>query len=198
MKQELKLTRISNESLSDESKEQIKQWAPSKQKLNRNSKHEYFLLLTYLVSIRSTDPQTQCGCVLVNDDGTIIGTGYNGFVQGIRDNVLPNLRPDKYPFMIHSEHNAILACARHGISCDGAIAYVTGPPCCACLQYLYQAGIKAIYYANNNIANMTANKEYEIQFEILTNLMPNLNIYCIDLDKTMLEKIEKIKSTRTQ
>src|SRR5690606_4098459 len=108
---------------------------------------------------------------------------------------LPNLRPDKYPFMIHSEHNAILNCAKNGISTDGATAYITGPPCCDCLQYMYQSGIKAIYFANANHANMTQNKEYEIRFEILSYLMhKGLDIFCLDLDKETLEKISKIKS----
>jgi dCMP deaminase len=189
-----KLTRLSFETLSEKSKEQCRNWRSSQKPVDRNNWHVYFILQAYLVSTRSLDAQTQCGCVLVKDKA-VIGTGYNSFIRNIKDNVLPNLRPDKYPFMIHSEHNAVLNCARHGISCEGAFAYVTGPPCCSCLQYMYQAGIKAVYFANNNKANMNMNSEYDIQFEILSHLIhKGMEIFCLDIDRKTLEKINKIKS----
>ena len=189
----MELTRLNYESLSEDAQKQCEQWRDKQVKIDRNNWHIHFILQAYLVSTRSLDAQTQCGCVLTKDK-TIIGTGYNSFIRGIRDNILPNLRPDKYPFMIHSEHNAILNCAKNGNSTNGATAYITGPPCCDCLQFMYQAGIKSIYYANNNIANMTANKEYEIRFEILSYLIhKGLEIFCLDLDKNTLDKINKIK-----
>ncbi len=187
------LTEQSFDSLSDPAKEQLLEWRSQHQKVERNNWHLYFILQCYLVSTRSLDAQTRCGCVLVKNN-TVIGTGYNSFVGNIDDHKLPNLRPAKYPFMIHSEHNAVLSCAKNGVSCEGATAYITGPPCCGCLQYMYQAGIRAIYFANYNHANMCSNIEHDTQFEILANLMPNMRIFCLDLDKTTIEKIEKIKS----
>lgn len=183
----------STEELSENAKTQIFQWANSKVKVNRNSWDIDFILQAYLVSNRSLDAQTKCGCVLVRDK-TIIGTGYNSFIRNIDDDVLPNLRPEKYPFMIHSEHNAILNCAKNGISCNGAKAYITGPPCCSCLQYMYQAGISEIYFLNANKAEMTKNLEYDTQFEILSHLMKNVKVVCIEPDEETLEKIKKIKS----
>ncbi len=180
--------------LSDEAKAQINKWRDWKEPVTRNDVHSQFILEAYLASLRSLDAQTQCGCVLVKNN-TIIGTGYNSFVRGINDDILPNLRDEKYPFMIHSEHNAILNCARNGISCLNAIAYITGPPCCNCLQFMYQAGIKQIYYPNYNHANMCANKEHDIKYEILKDLIP-IDIYLMELEEDMIEKIEKIKSLR--
>ncbi len=179
--------------LSDNAKEQLSKWENSRVKVSRNSWDIDFILQAYLVSNRSLDAQTKCGCVLVRDK-TIIGTGYNSFIRNIDDSVLPNLRPDKYPFMIHSEHNAILNCAKNGISCDGAKAYVTGPPCCSCLQYMYQAGIVEICFLSTNKAEMTKNSEYDTQFEILSSLMKNVKIVCLEADEETLEKIKKIRS----
>lgn len=187
------LTELSFDDLSDEAKSKLAGWKKSQQKIERNNWHLYFILQSYLISTRSLDAQTRCGCVLVKDK-SIIGTGYNSFIRNVNDHKLPNLRPDKYPFMIHSEHNAILNCAKNGISCDGAKAYITGPPCCACLQYMYQAGINEIYFANYNHANMCAGTEHDTQFEILVHLMQKVRIFCLDLDKDTIEKIEKIKS----
>lgn len=183
----------STEGLSENAKTQIFQWANSKVKVNRNSWDVDFILQAFLISNRSLDAQTKCGCILVRDK-TIIGTGYNSFIRNIDDSVLPNIRPDKYPFMIHAEHNAILNCAKNGISCNGAKAYITGPPCCSCLQYMYQAGISEIYFLNANKAEMTKNLEYDTQFEILSYLMKNVKVVCIEPDEETLEKIKKIKS----
>lgn len=190
------ITKLNNEILSEESKIKIKGWGGLKEEVNRISWHEYFILQAYLVSTRSLDAETQCGCVLVDKDMHVVSSGYNSFVRNINDAVLPNLRPDKYDFMMHSEHNAILSCARNGIRCDGLTAYITGPPCCNCLQYMYQAGIRNVYYPQANLAKMTDNNKYKTDFEILLYLMTRLNVYVVDLDETMLNKIEKIKSLR--
>lgn len=191
--QNLGLNLLSYDSLSEQAKTQIFQWANSKLKVERESWHTYFILQAFLVSTRSLDAQTQCGCIFVRDK-TIIGSGYNSFVRNIRDDVLPNIRPDKYPFMIHAEHNAILNCAKNGISIDGAKAYITGQPCASCLQYMYQAGISEIWYSDYEVPHMMQNKQFDTQFEILAHLMQNLKIVSIELDEETREKIKKIKS----
>ena len=106
-----------------------------------------FLLSATLWSQRSHDQETQCGCVLAKDK-RIISTGYNGFIANIDDSVLPRKRPDKYPFMIHAEANAVFNCAREGKSTLGARAYITAPPCTTCLQMLWQCGVHEIYFSD--------------------------------------------------
>jgi|15BtaG_2_1085339.scaffolds.fasta_scaffold00003_122 dCMP deaminase len=166
-----------------------------------------FILHAFHCSLRSHDAQTQCGAVLVASDNTIISDGYNGFIRGIDDNKLPNLRPtkpkdygnptqDKYIFMIHSEHNAILNAARQGKSTLGATVYVTGEPCCNCLQYMIQAGITKIVFTNVNKANMTVvNPDYKKTFDLIVELT-GIDIEEIDIDKInpqfLLEKLSKI------
>ena len=97
--------------------------------------------------------------------------------------------------MIHSEHNAILACAKTGVSCNGSTAYVTGPPCINCFQLMHQAGIvKIVYYAENK-AHMTCNDEHDINFEILKKLS-DIRVKVIPSCKKLDRKIELIKSLR--
>ena len=100
-----------------------------------------------LWSRRSHDKETQCGCILVKNK-TCIATGYNGFIRDIDDNAFPATRPDKYPFMIHAEVNAVFNCAREGKSTLGARAYITAPPCTTCLQMLWQCGVHEIYFSD--------------------------------------------------
>lgn len=108
---------------------------------------DYFGIQSYLVSRRSTCQRLMVGSVIVRDR-RIIATGYNGSVSGevhccdegcyIQDGHC--LRT------IHAEANALLQCAKFGVSTDGADIYVTHFPCLNCTKQLIQAGIKTIYY----------------------------------------------------
>lgn len=100
--------------------------------------------LAFAVSQRSHDVHTQHGCVIVSEDGRILSTGYNGFPRGLNDGELPITRPEKYPWMVHSEANAIYNAANAGVSLSGSTAYVTGKCCATCLMSLHQAGVSTI------------------------------------------------------
>lgn len=114
-------------------------------KSRRPSWDEYFLKVAMLVSERATCPRMHCGCVLVKEK-QILSTGYNGSIPGdghceddgclIVDNHCVRT--------IHAEMNAILQCSSHGISTQGAIAYITNMPCTNCSKALITAGIKEI------------------------------------------------------
>ena len=111
---------------------------------NRPNWEDYFLELAELISKRSPDSQTRCGCVLVDSKNRVLGHGYNGFPRGLKDDELPNTRPDKYPWMIHAEVNAIL---NSNGTIEGAAAYITTVPCFNCLILLWQAGVGSVVYS---------------------------------------------------
>ncbi len=106
---------------------------------------EYFLKMAMLVSERATCPRMHVGCVLVRDK-QILATGYNGSLPG---------QPHCYDVgcmiedghcirTIHAEMNAIIQCALHGVTTEGATAYVTNMPCTNCTKALIGAGIKEV------------------------------------------------------
>lgn len=101
----------------------------------RLSWDEYFLNIAKIVSKRSHDSARQHGTVLVRNN-IILCTGFNGYPSGAPDGILPNTRPEKNKFIIHSEPNAILTAAKNGIKLDSAIAYITGMPCSSCTMML--------------------------------------------------------------
>jgi len=47
---------------------------------------------------------------------------------------------------VHAEQNAICDCAKRGVSCEGATAYITHYPCIICTRLLLASGIKDIKY----------------------------------------------------
>lgn len=130
---------------SDRAMGRIQEWMNKtcNQKVDRPSWTDTFMEMAYIMSKRSHDIQTQHGCVITSKDNHILSTGYNGFVGGIIDDILPNIRPEKYPWMLHSEVNAIYNCQHRPV--DG-IVYVTGHPCLHCYLCMANVGIKKIVY----------------------------------------------------
>ena len=108
---------------------------------------KYFIFLAHTISLKSKDPNTQCGHIIVNAEKSIISTGYNSYARGLNDDLLERKeRPEKYYWIEHSERNSIYNAARHGIRLDGCTMYGTTPiPCCACARAIINAGIKTIY-----------------------------------------------------
>ena len=85
----------------------------------------------------------QVGCLLVKDN-RIISQGYNGFLAGcIHESVI---RDSHEKATIHAEQNAISDCAKRGVSCEGATAYITHYPCLDCGKLLLASGIAEIKY----------------------------------------------------
>lgn len=136
-------------------------------KIDRPSWDDILLSKALLAAKRSPDMQTQCGCVITDDNHRELGSGYNGFMRGIDDSLLPNLRPSKYTWMIHSEVNAILNCS---VRTDNMIAYITSQPCVNCTQFMWQAGVRKIVFIPAGHAKMTLNDEYKENMEIIKYL----------------------------
>jgi dCMP deaminase len=98
-----------------------------------------------VVAARSHDAETHVGAVLVNNNsGAIIATGFNGFVRGANDKVLPDTRPLKYEFILHAEQNLIANCARHGISMENCTLICTMSPCKLCMRLMINCGITKV------------------------------------------------------
>lgn len=116
---------------------------------------EYFMGVASLSAMRSKDPSTQVGCCIVGAKNRIASVGYNGFPFGCGDDEYPwSRRTDgleesetKYPYVVHSELNAILN--YRGESLDGARMYVTMFPCCECAKAIIQAGIREVVYRDD-------------------------------------------------
>lgn len=89
---------------------------------------------------------TKVGAVLVDVEGTVLLTGYNGPPRGVADLPERRERPQKYAFSSHSEQNLIAFAARKGIRTDECTVYVTHMPCAGCTKTLIQAGINKVVF----------------------------------------------------
>lgn len=87
------------------------------------------------------------GAILVKD-GRIIASGYNGTPAGF-DNSCEDCDGNTLDTVIHAEMNALLTCAKNGISCDGAILFCTMAPCHNCAIAIIQAGVSIVVYKDS-------------------------------------------------
>jgi dCMP deaminase len=116
---------------------------------------KYFMNLANAVSMKSKDPSTKVGAVIVGTDNQIISTGFNGFPRGVHDKpprckAEPTparfTRPDKYLYTAHAEANAVFQAARHGIRLQDCRIFVSSmPPCNECAKAIIQAGLTEVY-----------------------------------------------------
>lgn len=109
---------------------------------------EFYLGLAYYCASRSKDPATQCGALIADPHNIPLGFGCNGAPRIINDHEIDWSRPAKYPFMLHSEVNAIkhaMANRHIGVNgLDGCTLYVTGHPCSKCMLQIVDKGIRRI------------------------------------------------------
>lgn len=117
--------------------------------MSKPSWDEYFMDMTYFVAQRSIDESTKCGCVIVSDDHSVLSLGYNNPPRDCLDHMIPTTRPEKYPYMVHAEENAILNAARHGIPLKNSTFYITGMPCSRCFRGIINVGAKEAIYGVN-------------------------------------------------
>lgn len=117
---------------------------------NRLSWQDYFMANAELISKRSTCNRALVGAVLVKDN-RIIATGYNGGVSQAAncDDVGHEMENGHCIRTVHAEMNALIQCAKEGISTKNTEIYVTHFPCINCTKALLQAGIQKITYKAN-------------------------------------------------
>lgn len=121
--------------------------------MNRPNWDEYFKDIVNVTKTRSPCNKLQVGCLLVKDNH-IISQGYNGYLPGCpHKSIIDNGHEIG---TIHAEQNAIIDCAKRGVSSKDSVAYITHYPCFNCMKMLCASGILIIKYINdyNNDTNV--------------------------------------------
>ena len=155
---------------------------------------EYFMKVAETVAIKSKDPSSKMGCVIVDSKKRAISLGYNGMLQGADESKMTlSERPMKYYFAIHSEMNAILFAHQ---DLTGCTIYNRVATCENCLKYCLQAGIKRFVYKDLRVhshstdpkKSMTNVETDEAVIRLLSS-MPEVETLNITNGKTYIEDI---------
>ena len=117
---------------------------------------EYFMGMAVLSSLRSKDPSTKVGAVIVSPENKVISIGYNGMPAKLDEDQLTWNKGEgldsKYLYVCHAEFNAILN-TQVGGTLKNARVYVTLFPCNECTKAIIQTGIKEIIYLDDKYAD---------------------------------------------
>lgn len=112
---------------------------------------ECFMRIAHTISMRSRDPSTKNGAVVVNQNKVVVGLGYNGFPRGVDDTKLPWEREGefgetKYAYVVHAEENAVY---NSNANTEGCSLYCTLFPCNECAKTIIQNGITEVIYESD-------------------------------------------------
>lgn len=123
------------------------------------SRDEYYMGEAFIIASKSKDPRTQVGCRIVSKNNDPLSTGYNGPPQNINDTAIDWDRPEKYPYIVHSEDNAIKRAKKKKLR--GATVYVTAPPCKSCMLDIVDAKVARVVYfrPKTDSGSLLANNE---------------------------------------
>lgn len=100
---------------------------------------EIYAQLSYAV-------KRKVGAVIVQQDGNIIGYGYNGTPAGWDNACEDEHGKTIHSRVIHAEQNALDKIVKSTASSQGADLYVTTAPCIECAKRILGAGINNVYY----------------------------------------------------
>jgi dCMP deaminase len=93
-------------------------------------------------ALRSKDPSTKVGALILDNLMGVRAQGWNGAARGCKADTDHRFdRPEKYYWSVHAEQNAIANAARAGIALQGCTMVVTHPPCMVCANLIVQSGI---------------------------------------------------------
>lgn len=121
---------------------------------------ECFMRMAHVIALRSKDPSTQNGAVVVTPDNIVVGLGYNGWPRGIEQTALPwnregDFEDTKYAYVCHAEENAIYNANRQT---KGDKLYCTLFPCNECAKTIIQTGIKEVIFESDKYSTVPAFK----------------------------------------
>lgn len=138
-------------------------------------KHDWYFEFCKTAALKSPDEERQVGCVLVNKtSGAVIAIGFNGFIRGAPDKLLPKSGLAKHDYMIHAEQNLIYNCARHGISMDNTVLYSTLSPCQWCTRALVQVGITKVYVKEFHSTFLAVSKMKDVK--VIVNKLKDYSV----------------------
>ncbi len=128
---------------------------------------EYFMGIAIFTSLRSKDPNSKVGAVIVNEQNHIRGTGYNGFVAGADENLFHWQRDGewidtKYPYVVHAEANAILNSTTNDLR--NCRIYSTLFPCNECAKHIAQKKMSEVVYLSDKYRGTDFHEASELIF----------------------------------
>lgn len=110
----------------------------------RPNQREYFLGMALWTSSRSTCLRDKVGCILVDKEGYVLATGYNGVASGAPHCTQKTCKKKKGKCnAIHAEMNALIQCRSPSTI---HTCYCTKSPCRTCAYLLLNTSCQRVIF----------------------------------------------------
>lgn len=124
--------------------------------------------LASCIAEASKDPRHKVGAIVVDANGNVRSTGYNGAPRGVFDAAWRYEKPAKQFYISHAEENAIAQAARIGVPTDNCTMVIWGKtPCANCSRMIIQAGIKKVIFQKEDITESKYFESFKAAFCML-------------------------------
>lgn len=143
--------------------------------MSRINFDDMFLEITNIIAKRSICLKRKVGA-LITKDNRIISIGYNGMLPKFKhcetlDDCPRKDLPSGVRYEVgdcqHAEMNAILFCAKYGISTNDATLYVNSSVCRMCAKAIIMAGIKRVVCLETNYDGTELLKKAGIEVKLV-------------------------------
>lgn len=126
--------------------------------LPRLASHNMWMQVAVAISQRATCARRQVGCVLIDSEGKLVSTGYNGPMKGAKHCIDDPCPGAFYPSgkglnqceAVHAEQNAVLQATRNFDA-----VYCTTLPCVSCMKLFVNASVTQIFYLSSYAGHET-------------------------------------------
>ena len=113
--------------------------------MSRTSKDQWMLELADATAKRGSCLRAKVGCVLFDERGRVLATGYNGAPSGFKEcsPACPGQQHPDHCLAVHAEINALMQCSK--VDAIHTVA-TTLAPCFRCYKALANTGMKRLLY----------------------------------------------------
>ncbi|XP_020296206.1 uncharacterized protein LOC109861093 isoform X2 [Pseudomyrmex gracilis] len=157
---------------------------------------EYFMGIAYLSSRRSKEAMFDIGACIVNKDGVVVGTGYNGMPRGMDE--IPKLKTGQssqctsklsgFFKVCHAVINAVLN--RNTNNIKDSTLYVTTYPCIECAKIILQFGITRLVHMP-----IKQNIDTQVAKELLETAAISIRKYNLSKEMEIYEEASQTSET---
>lgn len=152
-----------------------------------------WLALAYQEALRSPDPSTQNGSILVDRIGEPIAAECNRFPNGVYCSAVRLERPLKYEMIEHAERNAIFAASRIGHATQGGTLYCPWSACADCARAIIQAGItKLVRHHDATVRGQGRNWDGSIS--VADIMLSEARVEIVDIEGTVCDGLKLLHS----
>lgn len=147
-------------------------------------KHDWWYMgFAEHAALRSKDPRTKVGALMVSADGLHLSVGFNGFPRGVADDARVLDLAHKNDLMVHAERNAL---DNATFDVRGGTLYTTMHPCHQCAQSIIQRGVTTVVYRPADPARAERHmKSMSLAFQIMNEVGMEL----VSLPWSLMEEI---------